>query len=214
MVRRSGAWPDRHTGRTRRAADGATASGRRGARRAAARRRVCAGARQPVGAGAADGGAGGLRRAAGARRGLMEVDYGEYEGRTTAEIQRARPGWDLWRDGCPGGETIAEAAARAERVIARVRAVGGRRCSSATATSRGRSPRARSGSTPTTAGTSRSTPRACRSSAPSTPPPRCGCGTTRATCSRRGPSLAAAAVALLARVDGAWAGGGPVRLLA
>jgi len=56
---------------------------------------------------------------------LMEVDYGEYEGRTTAEIHRARPDWDLWRDGCPGGETIAEAAARAERVIARVRAVDG-----------------------------------------------------------------------------------------
>jgi broad specificity phosphatase PhoE len=56
---------------------------------------------------------------------LVEVDYGEYEGRTTAEIHRARPDWDLWRDGCPGGETIAEAAARAERVIARVRAVDG-----------------------------------------------------------------------------------------
>jgi len=56
---------------------------------------------------------------------LMEVDYGEYEGRTTAEIHRARPDWDLWRDGCPGGETIAEAAARAERVIARIRAVDG-----------------------------------------------------------------------------------------
>lgn len=56
---------------------------------------------------------------------LVEVDYGEYEGRTTAEIHRSRPGWDLWRDGCPGGETIAEAAVRAERVIARVRAVDG-----------------------------------------------------------------------------------------
>jgi broad specificity phosphatase PhoE len=56
---------------------------------------------------------------------LMEVDYGDYEGRTTAEIHRARPDWDLWRDGCPGGETIAEAAARAERVLARVRAVEG-----------------------------------------------------------------------------------------
>ncbi|HKG39189.1 MAG TPA: histidine phosphatase family protein [Conexibacter sp.] len=56
---------------------------------------------------------------------LMEVDYGEYEGRTTAEIHRSRPDWDLWRDGCPGGETIAEAAARAERVIARVRGVDG-----------------------------------------------------------------------------------------
>jgi broad specificity phosphatase PhoE len=56
---------------------------------------------------------------------LMEVDYGDYEGRTTAEIHRARPGWELWRDGCPGGETIAEAAVRAERVLARVRDVDG-----------------------------------------------------------------------------------------
>jgi probable phosphoglycerate mutase len=56
---------------------------------------------------------------------LMEVDYGDYEGRTTAEIHRARPDWDLWRDGCPGGETIAEAAARAERAIARARAADG-----------------------------------------------------------------------------------------
>ncbi len=56
---------------------------------------------------------------------LMEVDYGEYEGRTTAEIHRARPDWDLWRDGCPGGETIAEAARRAERAIARARAADG-----------------------------------------------------------------------------------------
>lgn len=55
---------------------------------------------------------------------LMEVDYGDYEGRTTAEIRRMRPGWDLWRDGCPGGETIAQAAARAERVLARVRELG------------------------------------------------------------------------------------------
>src|SRR5262249_5878772 len=56
---------------------------------------------------------------------LMEVDYGEYEGRTTAEIRRARPDWDLWRDGCPGGETIADAARRAERAIARARTAGG-----------------------------------------------------------------------------------------
>jgi broad specificity phosphatase PhoE len=56
---------------------------------------------------------------------LVEVDYGEYEGRTTAEIQRARPGWDLWRDGCPGGETLAQAAARAERVLARAHAADG-----------------------------------------------------------------------------------------
>ncbi len=54
-------------------------------------------------------------------RDLAEVDYGEYEGRTTSEIMRARPGWDLWRDGCPGGETVADAAVRADRVLARVR---------------------------------------------------------------------------------------------
>lgn len=56
---------------------------------------------------------------------LVEVDYGAYEGRTTAEIQRMRPGWDLWRDGCPEGETIAQAAVRAERVLARARATDG-----------------------------------------------------------------------------------------
>ncbi|HEU4701891.1 MAG TPA: histidine phosphatase family protein [Conexibacter sp.] len=56
---------------------------------------------------------------------LIEVDYGDYEGRTSAEIQRTRPGWDLWRDGCPGGETIAQAAARAERVLERARSAGG-----------------------------------------------------------------------------------------
>jgi len=56
---------------------------------------------------------------------LAEVDYGDYEGRTTADVQRTRPGWDLWRDGCPGGETIAQAAARAERALARARAADG-----------------------------------------------------------------------------------------
>ncbi|MGN6190063.1 MAG: histidine phosphatase family protein [Conexibacter sp.] len=56
---------------------------------------------------------------------LVEVDYGDYEGRTSAEIRRARPDWDLWRDGCPGGETIAEAAVRAERALARARAADG-----------------------------------------------------------------------------------------
>jgi probable phosphoglycerate mutase len=56
---------------------------------------------------------------------LMEVDYGEYEGRTTAEIRRARPDWELWRDGCPGGETIVDAARRAERALARARAADG-----------------------------------------------------------------------------------------
>jgi probable phosphoglycerate mutase len=50
---------------------------------------------------------------------LQELDYGDYEGRTTAEIQRERPGWSLWRDGCPNGESFEHAGTRAESVIAR-----------------------------------------------------------------------------------------------
>jgi probable phosphoglycerate mutase len=50
---------------------------------------------------------------------LNELDYGDYEGRTTAEIQQERPGWSLWRDGCPNGETFEHAAMRTESVIAR-----------------------------------------------------------------------------------------------
>ena len=56
---------------------------------------------------------------------LVEWDYGEYEGRRTAEIHAERPGWLLFRDGCPGGEAPDEVGARADRVIARLRAVGG-----------------------------------------------------------------------------------------
>jgi broad specificity phosphatase PhoE len=56
---------------------------------------------------------------------LMEWDYGAYEGLTTPQIREERPGWDLWRDGCPDGETAAEVGARADRAIARVREVGG-----------------------------------------------------------------------------------------
>lgn len=54
---------------------------------------------------------------------LGEWDYGEYEGRTTADIRRERPGWSLWTDGAPGGESPAQVAARADRVLARCRAV-------------------------------------------------------------------------------------------
>lgn len=43
---------------------------------------------------------------------LLEMDYGEYEGLTTPEIVARRPGWDLFRDGCPGGETVEQVAAR------------------------------------------------------------------------------------------------------
>jgi probable phosphoglycerate mutase len=56
---------------------------------------------------------------------LVEVDYGDYEGRTTAEIREQRPDWTLWADGSPGGETLEAAGARADRVIARALAAGG-----------------------------------------------------------------------------------------
>jgi broad specificity phosphatase PhoE len=55
---------------------------------------------------------------------LVEWDYGAYEGRTSAEILTERPDWQLFRDGCPDGETPRHAAARADRVIKRIRAVG------------------------------------------------------------------------------------------
>jgi probable phosphoglycerate mutase len=48
----------------------------------------------------------------------MEFDYGIFEGLTTAEIRETSPGWDLYRDGCPGGESPAEVYARAGRFIA------------------------------------------------------------------------------------------------
>ena len=54
---------------------------------------------------------------------LVEWDYGEYEGITTPDIQAGRPGWELFRDGCPGGESPADVAARADAVVARVRAL-------------------------------------------------------------------------------------------
>ena len=56
---------------------------------------------------------------------LMEWDYGAYEGRRTAEIQAERPGWSLFDDGCPEGETLQAVSMRSERVINRVRILGG-----------------------------------------------------------------------------------------
>lgn len=56
---------------------------------------------------------------------LREWDYGDDEGRTTAEIQRERPGWSIWRDGPKGGETIEHVGERADRVMARARAGSG-----------------------------------------------------------------------------------------
>ncbi len=49
---------------------------------------------------------------------LRELDYGEYEGRTTVNIRSERPDWDLFRDACPGGETLAEAGRRADDLLA------------------------------------------------------------------------------------------------
>ncbi len=59
------------------------------------------------------------------REDLREWDYGAYEGRTTAEIRNDRPGWSLWRDGAPDGETAAQVGERADRVIAEARSVDG-----------------------------------------------------------------------------------------
>jgi len=58
-------------------------------------------------------------------RSLLEWNYGEYEGRRTAEIHRERPDWDLFRDGCPGGEMPNDIGARADDVVRRVRAQNG-----------------------------------------------------------------------------------------
>jgi broad specificity phosphatase PhoE len=56
---------------------------------------------------------------------LVEWNYGDYEGKTTAEIRKGRPDWSVFADGCPGGESVSDVSSRADRVITRVRAVGG-----------------------------------------------------------------------------------------
>jgi probable phosphoglycerate mutase len=56
---------------------------------------------------------------------LKEWDYGDYEGLTTAEIQKSAPGWTVWTGTAPNGESVAQVAIRAERVIARALAAGG-----------------------------------------------------------------------------------------
>ncbi len=56
---------------------------------------------------------------------LVEWDYGQYEGCRTAEIHAERPDWQLFRDGCPGGESPGQIGARADRVVGRVRAIKG-----------------------------------------------------------------------------------------
>ncbi|HEV2968676.1 MAG TPA: histidine phosphatase family protein [Pirellulales bacterium] len=56
---------------------------------------------------------------------LVEWNYGQYEGRRSEEILKERPGWQLFRDGCPGGESPAQVGARADRAVSRVRGVEG-----------------------------------------------------------------------------------------
>jgi len=56
---------------------------------------------------------------------LMEWDYGDYEGKTSAEIKAKRPDWSLWRDGCPGGESPEDIVGRVDRFIAEVDALDG-----------------------------------------------------------------------------------------
>jgi broad specificity phosphatase PhoE len=58
-------------------------------------------------------------------RDLLEWDYGEYEGRLTVDILAERPDWQLFLDGCPGGESPEQVAARADRVVQRVRSIAG-----------------------------------------------------------------------------------------
>lgn len=57
---------------------------------------------------------------------LTEWDYGDYEGRTTPEIREEVPGWTVWAYPCPGGENAEQVSSRLDRVVARVRANGGR----------------------------------------------------------------------------------------
>lgn len=56
---------------------------------------------------------------------LVEWDYGDYEGRLTVDILKERPDWQLFRDGCPGGESPQQVAARADRVVSHLRAIAG-----------------------------------------------------------------------------------------
>lgn len=57
---------------------------------------------------------------------LAEWDFGDYEGRLGDDIRSARPGWNVWRDGSPGGETPAAVGARVDRLIARLRTMHGK----------------------------------------------------------------------------------------
>jgi probable phosphoglycerate mutase len=57
--------------------------------------------------------------------GLLEWNYGDYEGLKTAEIREKRPGWDLFHDGCPGGESVQEVCDRVDRLVERLKGLSG-----------------------------------------------------------------------------------------
>jgi broad specificity phosphatase PhoE len=67
----------------------------------------------------------GFKSVAEVEKNLVEWDYGAYEGRRTVEIRAERPGWELFRDGCPGGESPQQVSARADAVVLRIRQVSG-----------------------------------------------------------------------------------------
>jgi probable phosphoglycerate mutase len=67
----------------------------------------------------------GLTNSAGIEPDLAEWDYGDYEGLRSVEIRKGRPDWNLFRDGCPGGEMPGQVSDRADRLIARLRALDG-----------------------------------------------------------------------------------------
>ena len=67
----------------------------------------------------------GFRKVAQVERELVEWNYGDYEGCRLAEIQAKRPGWQLFRDGCPGGESPGQVGERADRIMRQVRSLPG-----------------------------------------------------------------------------------------
>ena len=67
----------------------------------------------------------GLGEAAGIEPDAIEWDYGDYEGQRPADIRKERPGWNIFRDGCPSGESPTEVSQRADRLIARLRTLEG-----------------------------------------------------------------------------------------
>ena len=67
----------------------------------------------------------GLGAVAQAEPDLQEWDYGDYEGRTTADIRTQHPGWDVFVDGCPHGESVEQISQRADRALMALRQLGG-----------------------------------------------------------------------------------------